>query len=553
MIKEKRVNYCLIAICALCLCLWGGIYDFTIAIYGCIFCIGIITVVRKKDRLSIPVNITSAGLIIILICSIISSVAARDHGIAVIGILRIVVFIVFWILWCNIAEQKRDIIWNVLPELLAGITLVSIVLYFIPQLREYLYSAKRLGGVLQYSNTFALLLLASFICLMYREKKSKSAYVVGSILILGIILCGSRTVFVLLIGVILFFIVKKKLSLKYFGIVISGLVILLFILQLLMKLDIQRLLKITLNSSTLNGRVLYWFDGIRVLMKNPLGLGYMGYYFKQPQFQTGNYATKYVHNDFLQMGLDNGIIAMIAFIVIVGYCIVSKRTNDRNRLILIMLSVHAFMDFDLQYGFMFCLLLMTMDTGSDNNLKLKKKCAYIIHGALLMIGLYFVVALGFEYTGNMKAALGLYPLNTFALQDQLNTEASKEKAEQLIKNNGMLPSAYESLIGIEVDDWEYTEAVTQIDEMLNCAGYDSFYYNQAAFYYSKCLDEAVRSEDMETTKRILNKIKGLPQLIEEREFKASKFAYRINDKPKIELTADIQNYIEKMSEIKFTD
>ena len=43
-----------------------------------------------------------------------------------------------------------------------------------------------------------------------------------------------------------------------------------------------------------------------------------------------------------------------------------------------------------------------------------------------------------------------------ALQDQLNTEASKEKAEQLIKNNGMLPSAYESLIGIEVDDWEYT-------------------------------------------------------------------------------------------------
>lgn len=61
----------------------------------------------KKDRLSIPVNITSAGLIIILICSIISSVAARDHGIAVIGILRIVVFIVFWILWCNIAEQKE--------------------------------------------------------------------------------------------------------------------------------------------------------------------------------------------------------------------------------------------------------------------------------------------------------------------------------------------------------------------------------------------------------------------------------------------------------------
>ena len=61
-VKEKRVNYCLIAICALCLCLWGGIYDFTIAIYGCIFCIGIITVVRKKDRLSIPVSYTHLTL-----------------------------------------------------------------------------------------------------------------------------------------------------------------------------------------------------------------------------------------------------------------------------------------------------------------------------------------------------------------------------------------------------------------------------------------------------------------------------------------------------------
>ena len=41
----------------------------------------------------------------------------------------------------------------------------------------------------------------------------------------------------------------------------------------------------------------------------------MGYFFKQPEFQTGNYVTRYVHNDFLQMGLDNGIISLIVFVV----------------------------------------------------------------------------------------------------------------------------------------------------------------------------------------------------------------------------------------------
>ncbi len=45
----------------------------------------------------------------------------------------------------------------------------------------------------------------------------------------------------------------------------------------------------------------------------------------------------------------------------------------------------------------------------------------------------------------------------------------------------------------------------------------------------------------------------MPQLIAQKEADASTFAQRINDKRKIELTDDIQNYIEKMSEIKFTD
>ena len=92
-----------------------------------------------------------------------------------------------------------------------------------------------------------------------------------------------------------------------------------------------------------------------------------------------------------------------------------------------------------------------------------------------------------------------------------------------------------------------------LDDMLKYAGYDGYYYNQAVFYYSKCLDTAVRSEDIEATRDILNKITQMPQLIAQKEADASTFAQRINDKPKIELTDDIQNYIEKMSEIKFTD
>ena len=79
-------------------------------------------------------------------------------------------------------------------------------------------------------------------------------------------------------------------------------------------LDVQRLLRLTLNSSTLNGRILYWYDAVKMIVKNPLGLGYMGYFFMQPQFQTGNYVTKYVHNDILQLVLDAGIVVAVLFV-----------------------------------------------------------------------------------------------------------------------------------------------------------------------------------------------------------------------------------------------
>ena len=385
------------------------------------------------------------------------------------------------------------------------------------------------------------------------EEKKKIDYMEGIILIAGILMTGSRSVFVLMLVSICFLLLKKKIPLKYFGIGFTGAVAVLIILQLLMNLDITRLLKMTINSSTLNGRILYWYDGIRQLLKNPFGLGYMGYFFKQPEFQTGNYVIRYVHNDFLQMGLDNGIISLIVFVVIVLGGAFSKKICGRNRLILIVLALHSFFDFDLQYGFMFCILLMTLDTESKKVCECKKAYGYGVVSVMMAISVYFSLALGFEHFGKSQAALTLYPADTFALQDELNENGDAAVAEMIIEKNGMIASAYEIVASDEADNGNYNASMKHLDDMLKYAGYDGYYYNQAVFYYSKCLDTAVRSEDIEATRDILNKITQMPQLIAQKEADASTFAQRINDKPKIELTDDIQNYIEKMSEIKFTD
>lgn len=546
----SRQKVLTVVIVSILLCLWGGIYDFVAAAYGTVFLIAIFLLYRTDHKLDIPLNIASVGLFVIFAGMCLSALLAKDHGMAVLGCIRAAALCSFWVLWCNLKEQTKAILWNVLPEILAVITAISMLFYFIPQIREYLYSAGRLGGVFQYSNTYALLLLTGLVLLVYRDEKKKTNYIETAILLSGIIWCGSRSVFVLMILAAVFLILGKKINAKTVFIMLAVIIVAVIAAGFGLGLDVQRLLRLTLNSSTLNGRILYWYDAVKMIVKNPLGLGYMGYFFMQPQFQTGNYVTKYVHNDILQLALDAGIVVAVLFVIVIIKNIFSKKNGIEKRLILAIIVLHSLFDFDLQYLSMFCVLIMCLDTESDRKICVDKICALTIPTAAALASAYFAVALFFEYAGNTKVSLALYPYNTFALETEMYSDDGKGDAEKVIRLNGMMPSAYEQAASEKIDEWEYEQAEKYLSEMIKYVGYDSYYYNQAVYYYSMCLEQAVRQNDMENAKTILEDIKNVPDIIKEKEQSASKFAYRINDKPKIELQDDIEDYIEKMSQIQ---
>lgn len=533
------------------MCLWGGIYDFSAALYGVVFCISVFLILKKKKSIEIPRNITTAGLLIILLGFCISTLAAVDQGVALIGIFRMMVFFLFWILWCRCSCETREKVWDLLPDVVACVTLISAVLYFIPSAREYLFRAGRLGGVFQYSNTYALLLLIGLILIFFRGKRTIRDYIEILILFSCILLCGSRSVMVFAAASIIILAITKRMSWRILLIIVGAAVIVGILGGTMLELDVQRLWKLSLNSSTLNGRFLYWRDGFVELFKHPFGLGYMGYFFLQPQFQTGNYVTKYVHNDILQSGLDGGLIAIAALCVVIIYGIFCKSNRGRNRFILTILALHAVFDFDLQYSFMFCILLMCMNTDTAKKFVLKKTGSRCLSGALLGICSFFAAAFGMDQAGREQASLKLYPFNTFALEAFMAENGSAEAADRINGKNGMLASAHEFAARSNIENGQYEDASQQISDMLVCAGYNSYYYNQAVYYLSFCLDMAVRSEDLSSASLILEKIQEIPELIEEKEGQATKFAYRINDKPEIELEEEIENYIEQLSAISY--
>lgn len=55
---------------------------------------------------------------------------------------------------------------------------------------------------------------------------------------------------------------------------------------------LERFYVFSIKESTFVGRLLYYYDALPVIRKNPFGLGYMGYYYIQQSIQTGVYFVK---------------------------------------------------------------------------------------------------------------------------------------------------------------------------------------------------------------------------------------------------------------------
>lgn len=529
--------------------LFGGFYEFSAMIIAGVLSVILIVLHKKNQTFQIPKSMEFAGILLITLFYVMTILYGVDSGTAVSGVLKMFPVLLFYLYWNNISDREKELIWKQIPMTGTVLTAVAIALYPFETTRELLYRAERLGGTFQYSNTYALFLLIGIIILLYMEQWQTKEKTEMIILILGIAFSGSRSVAIL--GIIIFIgNVIRKHNYRRILIAVPAFLMAVFMGLFVMKLDLTRLLKLTLNSSTLNGRFLYWQDALPVLWKHPFGLGYMGYYFLQPQIQTGNYVTKFVHNDFLQLGLDAGIMPMIIMIVIVGKTLLSKSVELREKTILTVLVLHSLFDFDLQFVVMTLIGIMCLcNSKTVQVIKKNNKIIIPLLSGAGVVSIYFSLTFGLAYFGKYDQALFLYPYNTFAREERMQSETRISDAEKLIKQNGLLPDTYELRIQKKCENGKTGRITSDIDKMLKNAGYNAEYYDQAVYYLSIALDNAVRSNDVENAQKILKTIQMIPDKIEKKCKNASNLAYKIHDKPEIKLDASIQNYLDKLSNV----
>ncbi len=505
-------------------------------------------VVKQKGAFVLRWNFSFIYVLVLAATYLLSFIWAVDSNMAFWGFLKFSPVLLFVTLLMQIDENQEDLLMD-LPLVGVIMTVASFIGSLIPALEGYVTVSDRLAGTFQYPNTFALFLLLCLVYLLFNNDINYKSVLCAGVLIGGIFLSGSRTVFVLTgLPLIICTIIMKEKKRRLFCGIIFGCILVAVIVLFIMTADGDvRLLTLSLMESTLLGRVLYWIDALPVILKNPLGLGWMGYYFTQGSFQTGVYSVVYAHNDFLQTFLDVGWLAGIMLIGVFIYGI-KNAGHAWKRLMLILLGLHCIMDFDLQFTAMYMVFLLLLPWERGRQKKWKSGRWLPVAAVCCSMGFaYCVIAnLGY-YFGSDVIAEKLPPQNTMWQMEKLEQAKNPAKmqviAEEILQHNESVSLAWSAGAAAAF-------AQGDIEIMMQCkraaierAKYQLNEYMDYIYMLSVSANMFLEAQDAASYRYCLQEIVLTGELLEQVKEDTHPLAWKLDDKPELELPEEYKDII----------
>lgn len=550
---ERTEKFSIIFI-AMLLCI-GTFHEYL----ACIFSIALIVLLffnlKKNKELKVCKNIASITIFMMTIFYAISPLWAIDSGMALMGFVKFLPVPLFML---GLMQDKKasEEIKQYLPYVAAGMTVISAIGMQIPMLKEFFSVAGRLAGFFQYPNTFALVLLVAELLLFYKKEFRKQDYAVLIVLFAGILYSGSRTVFVLalLANVAMLYLSENKKTKKIAigSIVLVAVIAIVLVVVLGEGTVLERFAAISWKESTFVGRLLYFRDALPVIIKNPFGLGYMGYYYIQQSIQTGVYAVRYVHNDFLQILLDIGWIPCGLILAAFIKAICSKKTDVNTKIILIVFALHSCFDFDLQFIAVFCLLLVFLGVDSGKEIVVKRNLTAwrVGFGGLGVVSLYLGLALTLYQINQYETSYKLYPGNTQAATVVLmrtdDLESANSIAERIIKRNEYVTLAYSVKARHAYSQGDFGSLIQYKNYIFETAPFAYEEYEEYCYMLLNGIGLYTKNGDMESAEICKQELIAVREKLNGLDDRLSNLGKQIKDQPQTKLPADIESYIEKL-------
>lgn len=148
-------------------------------------------------------------------------------------------------------------------------------------------------------------------------------------------------------------------------------------------------------------RLTFFKDGVRIVKDNFLfGTGGNGWLYNYENIQSYFYESTEVHNYFLKIFIENGIVAAIAYLFIIIYFVIGlikKKKIDCIDCAFILLTLHSLVDFDLSFYFILLIWSILLRI-SMNSANIKSgRCNNFIFAFIIVINIIGIIFVGLYF------------------------------------------------------------------------------------------------------------------------------------------------------------
>ena len=347
--------------------------------YVCIgFCVLLICIlithINKNKFILLNLNLQSMSIVIFTAAYLIALPFAVDWGAALVGFFKFLPLLPFMLIIMQISPEAKHNLLLTVPFAGAVLTVFGAPMYFFEPLYSNFYTNYRFHGGFGYANTFAIFLLCGLIITIFSFSSFHKKWIpplIAAILITGLLLSGSRTVFIITAILIAALSFKLKFARKFvfpaFAVLAAAAAAYAYFSDNLT--NVAHYLTSFLDSKTLVIRFVYYYDALPLIIKHPFGLGYNGYKYIQYSIQSTVYSVAFIHNEYLQFLLDIGWIPAILFFVGWIKSLISRNTSMLQKFLLAAIGLHIFLDFDLQFLSVFCIAVLCFDFEKGKHFK----------------------------------------------------------------------------------------------------------------------------------------------------------------------------------------
>ena len=519
-----------------------------------LYLLGLLVLWQRKQPLTISATPLLLAAVSIVLFHLLGTLWGVDKGMAPLGAVKFLPLPLLVLALDQLGPEERKSLFRRLPYAACVMVILSLLLSLVPALKDWFVVNGRQAGFFQYPNAYALYLLAAVTVVLFGGPLRFGRFPYLAVLILGIALSGSRTVFVLLAAVLVFACVREKDRQKrtYLLLFLAAFLVLGVAAVLLRGGSVLgRFLTISLGASEFLGRLLYARDALPVILKHPFGLGYMGYSWLQGSFQTGVYSVRHAHNELLQLLLDVGWIPAVLFIWAFLRTFRAPDSRLLRRMLLIIIGLHCLLDFDTQFVAIALLLFTAMDVEPQGGKQLKATAAVFAVGILLgVFALFFGAADLLNTASGPRAAVKLYPNYTSAWVDLLPEAQTAEEmdamAGRILKANSSVSLAHSAKASAAFSQGKFNAAVQEKEEAIRLAKYTREEYLD----YFDMLEEAYNiytsAGEAASASFCLEKMKTIPLLLQEAEAGTSKLGRSIRDLPELDFPAEYQTRLDRL-------